>query len=60
MDSNYKSVNSYRQFKARDFYAERLFRAWYRKKYRISVTEYLIRWGACACVSWTGRRRSWT
>jgi group II intron reverse transcriptase/maturase len=37
----YKAVNSYRQFKAGDFYAERLFRAWYRRKFHISVTEYL-------------------
>jgi RNA-directed DNA polymerase len=37
----YKTVNSYRQFKAGDFYAERLFRAWYRRKSHISVTEYL-------------------
>ena len=37
----YKAVNSYQQFEAGDFLAERLFRQWYRRKHGIGVREYL-------------------
>ena len=37
----YKAVNSFQQFEAGDFLAERLFRQWYCRKYRTGVREYL-------------------
>jgi len=51
----YKAVNAYQQFWTGDFLAERLFRQWYRKKYGMSVREYLskVRKGS-RVVLWRG------
>ena len=45
----YKAVNSFQQFRTGDFLAERLFRRWYRDKYKVGTRKYL------ATVLATGR-----
>jgi group II intron reverse transcriptase/maturase len=38
----YRAVNSFQQFRTGDFLAERLFRPWYCRKYKIGVRRYLV------------------
>ena len=45
----YKAVNSFQQFRTGDYLAERLFRRWYRDKYKVGTRKYL------ATVLATGR-----